>query len=71
MWEESKGKVTYEEISLWKWAGEEAGVLDCLLESWGEGSWHFECSVCFSSLASNNLKTRICSEMYIRSVGDL
>lgn len=41
---ERGGKATYEEISLWKWASEEAGVLDCLLESWGKGSWHFECS---------------------------
>ena len=37
-----KGRVSYEEIALWEWAGEEAGVLDGLLESWGEGGWHFE-----------------------------
>ena len=40
-WRERKG--TYEKISLWEWASEEAGVLDGLLESWGKGSWHFEC----------------------------
>ena len=69
--EEREGKATYEEISLWEWASEEAGVLDCLLESWGECSWHFECRVCFSSLASSNLKTWISSKMHIRFVGDL
>ena len=43
-WEDGDGenRGTYEEVSLWEWAGEEARVLDGLLESWGKSSWHFK-----------------------------